>query len=132
MQTTGQSAAFGQINLVHEDGRRAISEFCGENFSAQLFHVKESNLPLGKHAHAKKFEVFTILEGGGYVLTCKVDASGKQIGSVGRHDLTTGSVVRMEAFTAHTFYLAPETKMHCYASAAFDQSDFIQTPFLVA
>ncbi len=126
---------FGEVALVGDpskpDPRRDIREFNGEQFAVQLFEIKASDLPLGKHAHAKKFEVFTILEGGGLLLTCRVDGKGNQLRELENHNLVAGSVVRLEPYTAHTFYLAPGSKMHCYSSAPFDPTDFIPTPFLV-
>jgi hypothetical protein len=123
---------FGQITLAHEDERRALNEFNSNDFRVQIFEFKDSERPGGKHAHAKFFEVFTILKGGGFVLTCQVDASGKQMSPIKRHNLAVGSVARMEPFTAHTFYLKRGTKLHCYASAAYDPTDFIKADFLVA
>jgi dTDP-4-dehydrorhamnose 3,5-epimerase-like enzyme len=122
----------GILKRVHEDDRRVIFEFDkGSNFSVQLFQVKATDLPLGKHAHGKKTETFTLIAGNGYVLICRVDEAGNQIGTVERHELTGGSVVRVEPLEAHTFYLAPKSVLHNYSSTPFDVEDFIPTPFLV-
>lgn len=124
---------FGTFRLVHEDERRAIYELDSPtgNFSVNFFKIKVSELPLGKHAHAKKTETFTILSGGGVVLTCPVDQFGNKAGEVAKQELAEGSVVHLPPFTAHTFYLQPGTTMHCFSSEAFDKEDFVQAPFLV-
>ena len=127
----GCSSLVGKVKEVHADTRRTISELNGSDFSVQLFKVYQSNLPLGKHAHRARMETFTILCGEGFVLICTVDGQGNKLGIPERHELTAGSVIHIPPHVAHTFYLSPGTEMHCYSSAAFDPSDFIQAPFLV-
>ena len=125
-------SAIGKLQPVHEDERRNILEFDeGNKFSVQLFYVKTANLPLGKHAHGKKSETFTLIAGKGYVLVCRVDEVGNQIDAVERHELTRGSVVYVEPFEAHTFYLAVGSVLHNFSSTPFSAEDFIPTPFLV-
>ena len=63
----------GVIVPVHKDDRRAISEFNGIDMSVQDFEVFASDLPLGKHFHRAKREIFIIQEGSGQVLTSLVD-----------------------------------------------------------
>jgi len=119
-----------ELAFVHEDARRTIREYNAPGFSIQFFEVKASDVPLGKHAHAKS-ETFTILKGSGFVLTCPVDKAGNPTGEIKKKTLGAGSVVHVEPFMAHTFYLVPGSQMHNYSSKPFDQNDFIPTPFLV-
>lgn len=129
-----QPPTFGRVALAHEDERRKIEEFNSDSFSVQMFDIKSSNMPLmplGKHAHSRKFEVFTILEGSGELLTCNIDPAENNQGVATRMSLERGSVVCLPPHVAHTFYLTSGSKMHCFSSRAFDQTDFIQCPFLV-
>ncbi len=129
---TAQALIFGQVIYAHEDERRKIEECNADGFSVQMFTVKVSDIPLGLHAHGKKSEVFTILEGDGEVLTCPVSPTGKQTGEIERIAVSAGSVVRIPPFVAHTFYLAPGSRMHCFSSAPFDPAaqDMIPCKFL--
>ena len=124
--------AFGNATLMHEDARRAIYEFnSNDGFSIQYFHVYNCLDPLGKHAHAKKSETFTIITGGGHVIICPVDAKGNQLGEVECKEVKKGSIIHIPPYIAHTFYLLPETEMHAVSSMGFDETDFIKTPWLV-
>jgi mannose-6-phosphate isomerase-like protein (cupin superfamily) len=110
----------GLIGLVHEDARRAISEFNTEDwdFSIQQFKIKEK-IPLGNHYHAKKDEIFVILKGSGQVTTQKREVPESRE----TFDLKTGSVVYVPKNMAHTFVLEPESEMICFSTKAFDKDD---------
>ena len=121
---------FGTIDPVQEDKRRAIAECNGDDFSVQHFEVKES-IPLGNHFHRGKFEVFTILEGGGIVITHLVDENGHPIGDKLVTKIGKLSVIKIHPYTAHTFYLDPGTKMTCFSSAPFDEKNQDMTKFVL-
>lgn len=118
------AAIVGSFTLVHEDGRRKISEFNSvkADRSAQSFEVKEP-IPLGNHFHRRRFETFVITGGGGKVTTCTVDEQGQRVGESVTTDVIAGSVVFIPPLTAHTFVLEPGSTMLCAASIAFDPKD---------
>lgn len=129
---------YGTVEVTNPrmvDERCTIKEFNSENpsFSVQTFLITGDAGPLGKHAHARKTEIFVITRGGGYALIAKVDASGNLIGEIQFRPLVVGHVLRVEPYEAHTFYLAVETEMICVSSEAFDEKnqDFIPCPWLM-
>jgi oxalate decarboxylase/phosphoglucose isomerase-like protein (cupin superfamily) len=113
----------GTITLAHQDDRRAVSEFNGQDMSIQVFEVFASDLPLGRHFHRRKRETFLIQEGSGEVLLCEADTDGNSVGQPKTVKLESGSVVVVDPMMAHTFYLAPGTKMVCFSSAPFNPDD---------
>lgn len=120
------SVTLGNTVLVHEDERRAIYEMNSlpGGFSVQLFTIKAA-IPLGNHFHKRKSEVFTILHGGGILVAQKVDPrSGAPMeGTREFMVVRTGAVVRIPSYTAHTFVLEPDSRMHCCSDAAYRESD---------
>lgn len=112
----------GKIMPVHEDARRAIAEYNGDDFSVQYFEVKE-RIPLGNHFHKGKFEVFIILRGSGIVVTCPIGEDGIPTAEKTVTEIGNLSVVKIPPYTAHTFYLDPGTKMTCFSSAPFDEKN---------
>ncbi len=120
----------GKITPVHEDNRRAIAECNGDGFSIQHFEVKE-RIPLGNNFHRGKFEVFTILRGGGVVITRPIGEDGNPIGAEEITELQPLSVVKIPPYTAHTFYLNPGTTMTCFSSAQFDEQNQDMTKFVL-
>ena len=107
----------GTLRPVHKDARRAISEMNGSNFSLQSFEIFQS-IPLGNHYHERKTETFLLIEGSGELVT--QDITQKK---VLRQDIEQGAVIRIEPGIAHTFVLAPGSKMIGYSSTPFDPND---------
>lgn len=122
------NAQTGTIARVHADERRVISEFNGTDMSVQAFEVFASDLPLGKHFHRRKREVFIIQEGTGQVLLAPVDIDGNCAGAVEKISLQNGTVIVIDPWMAHTFYLEPGTKMVCVSSAPFNPDDMDMSP----
>ena len=115
------------------DDRREIHELNNQwnNWSIQAFHIKAGNLPLGKHFHERKTEVFFILEGR---IEKLVLARGKKLAEKKEWaGLGPGSLITIPPNWAHTFYLALESRMICFSNAMFDPNnmDMIATPDLV-
>jgi mannose-6-phosphate isomerase-like protein (cupin superfamily) len=119
MKETGLGL-IGLIGLVHEDARRAISEFNTDDwgFSVQQFRIKEK-IPLGNHYHKRKDEIFVILKGSGHVILQKVGESKVKETIL----LKTGSVIYVPKNMAHTFVLEPDSEMICFSTKAFDKDD---------
>lgn len=108
----------GTLKLVHEDMRRAIREYNGEDFSITDFMISR-RIPLGDHFHARKREVFTIIDGEGYVVL--KDTRDDSVPVI--HPLQTGSVVAIDPFMAHTFVLDVGSQMQCMSSERFNPED---------
>lgn len=113
----------GNMMLVHQDERRAISECNLPSGSIKGFRVTSDKLPLGNHYHMRTTEVFLITEGTGTVVSQLVDKEGKPIGDIEYTTVKEGDVVQVEPYTAHTFFLSPGSKMICMADQPFDQND---------
>src|SRR3989338_9280110 len=113
----------GTIAFVHEDNRRSIAEFDSPEggFSVHIFKIKEK-IPLGNHYHAEKDEVFVIV-GDGMVFFAEVNRDTFEVGYICGEVVTTGSVIKIPAYTAHTFVLKPGSKMLCYSTKPFDKED---------
>lgn len=117
----------GRIELVHEDHRRAIAEFNGDNFSVQHFKVKEP-IPLGNHYHKGKTETFTILQGDGILL---LQDTTNPSAATEFHRLRAGAVVEIPPGWAHTFFLKGGSEMLCRSSARFDEANQDMHPHLI-
>ncbi len=118
------------------DERREIHELDepDEDRSTQAFLVKASGLPLGKHAHGKKTEIFVILTGEVEKLVTAVPRwresgeapdNNEPVRTREWEHLGPGTMIIMPPFVFHTFYFKPGTRLICYSTAAFDQKDFI-------
>lgn len=130
------------LPLVACDDRRSIYEAPFGAGVLQYYSITAAHLPLGKHFHQHKTETFTLLSGGGYVVTSMVNGCGQPIDYEGevlepsyalffRQQLSVGSVAFILPFVAHTFYLDPGSEMCCLTSLPFDQNDMFSTPWLV-
>lgn len=111
------------------DDRREIHEMNdpAEDWSVQAFLLKQkaANLPLGKHFHQRKTEVFVILEGRVEKL---VTAFGNELDERREfHDLSAGTTIVIPPMVAHTFYMQPDSRMICYSSRAFNPKDMDMT-----
>jgi hypothetical protein len=116
------------MSLVHEDDRRAIYELNLSKRSFQGFLIKEP-VPLGNHFHTRKTEDFTILKGGGIVMTQSVFTDGTPKGDAQKHLLTVDNCsIRIPALTAHAFVLDPGTEMICVSSEPFNPDDMDMIP----
>ena len=122
----------GKIALVHDDHRRAISEFNSPQggFSVQSFVVKERS-PLGNHYHTQKEETFVVY-GTGELRTCDVGLTGEPTGPVMIYPITPGSVYHIKPCTAHTFLLDPDSSMFCFSSEPFDENNKDMWPHKLA
>lgn len=122
------------FTLASTDDRRDIWELNSPElgFSIQYFVIK-ARIPLGKHAHTDKSEVFKVITGSGKLLTCPVSKDEKQAGKTAVELLHDGSVIYIPPHLAHTFYLEPGTTMICFSSSRFDPKnmDFTPYPWLV-
>lgn len=98
--------------------------------SVQAFIVNRNNLPLGRHYHKDKREIFVITEGGGEVLLCKVDEEGNQVGEIIRSEVCVESVIIVDPLTTHVFNLRRGSKMVCYSSKPFNPKDTYLTDWL--
>lgn len=123
------------VELLHQhtDIRRSIYEACiddGRVVTYFFIHDGIVDCPLGKHYHGSKTEYFTILTGGGVLLTCEVDENGEAAASVQSARLTAGDHILMLPMVAHTFYLDPSAAMLC-VSEPFDEMDNYPATWLV-
>lgn len=108
------------LRMVDTDPRRVVLEHNGGDYSIQHFTIGEKRSALGNHYHKGKREVFTILNGGGYIVTQRVDEDGRPIGTIFKTSLKEGNVIVIDPFMTHTFVLEPGTQMISYSSAPFD------------
>ncbi len=129
--TVGVEGVSVVLPRVSADARRSIYETPYQSGVLQFFHIHGANLPLGKHYHREKTEVFTIVTGGGQLCLCTVDAAGVQSGEIVIMALRPASVVPIVPHVAHTFYLEPGSEMLCVSSLPFDADDMPGTPWLV-
>jgi len=131
-----------EVPFKHRDARRTIWEGHYGDGVIQYFQIHASNMPLARHYHRLVTETFTILSGGGYLLTSSVDYDGMPIDAEGnllpemdsivmRRHLELGDTVEVAPFLAHTFYLRLGTEMVCIASHPFDIDDVLPTAWLV-
>lgn len=103
----------------HEDSRRILTEWIKDIpiKSCKIVEVKDSALPLGKHYHKNKDEIFYILKGKGVVTL-----SGKRSF---RTWLFPGETIFVPRGVAHTFELEAGTIMLGGATEPFDPNDEI-------
>lgn len=111
------------LREVDTDPRRAVLEHNGGDYSIQHFTIGKKRSALGNHYHKGKREIFTILMGGGYVVTQRVDEDGRPIGTIFKTSLKEGNVIVVDPFTTHTFVLEQGTEMICFSSAPFDPNN---------
>jgi mannose-6-phosphate isomerase-like protein (cupin superfamily) len=104
------------------DVRREIHEEDDEQAecSTQAFLIHDGELPLGKHFHRNKTEVFFILSGTLKKLTI-TDEEGNN--PLQWEDLPAGTMIIMPPRVAHTFFFEPGSTMICYATERFDSTD---------
>ena len=109
-------------NPKMDDERRTIHEEDNEanQSSTKAFLIKAGGLPLGNHFHLKKTEVFCILEGKVELL---VTNDQDQTYRREYRNISAGSMIIMPPGVAHTFFLAPDSKMICYGTGCFDPTD---------
>lgn len=118
----------GSLSPVHKDHRREIFECNFADCSLQDLEIC-SGLPLGNHYHARKDELFIILDGGGLCFSQDVTPSGHGTGEVTCHVVEKGTVVRIHRFTAHAFLLRPGSRMLCFSSCRHAPDDM--HPFIL-
>lgn len=130
------------VSLVHEDQRRSIHEYNGEDFSIQQFHVHSSNIPLGNHYHKKAKQTSTpesddiihdiseifVFDTGEWVLLLQdivIDSVGNILEQSEHRQLHIweGSVVVIPPMQAHTFFLEPGTQFRWFRPYPFDPAD---------
>lgn len=123
----------GRVEKAHEDERRIINECNGPDFAITTFVIKQADFPLGLHYHERKRETFTITSGSGEVLLCEVSKQGESVGEWSTLEVAEGSVVVIDPYVAHTFYLKPGSTMWCLATAPFspENMDMPQAKWLV-
>ena len=112
-------------NSKMDDDRRTIHEEdnLDAQSSTQAFLVKAGGLPLGNHYHAKKTEIFFVIEGSVERL---ITASDGGTGPTEEFSLLqAGTMIVMPPGVAHTFFLSPGSKMICYATERFNQADMV-------
>src|SRR5512133_1574617 len=121
----------GNLQLVHEDSRRAIYEFDSpqEHFSIVRLIVPSTatdNVVVGNHYHREKIETFLVLKGSGVVMTRQIDEqTGLAIGLPILRRIREGFAIKMKMFVAHAFVLAPGSEMTFFTSEAFNADDLI-------
>lgn len=147
LDRTGREVRFGfdgrlfVVPFKHRDARRTIYEGPYGPGVIQFFVIHDESKPVGNHSHRLTEEKFTIIVGGGYVVTTQVNADGQPIGIDGNiideseavrseQKLGPGACVTMMPGTAHAFYLVPETEMVCVASLPYMPEDVVPTPWL--
>jgi len=104
-----------EVPFKHRDARRTIWEGPDGEGVVQYFQIHVSNMPLARHYHRLTTETFTILNGGGCVLTSAVNRDGIPIDAEGnllpetdavviRRQLKPMDVLEIVPFLAHTWH----------------------------
>lgn len=116
-------------NPKMDDERRRIASFESEEhgFEVSHFDIKQTTTaPLGNHYHREKTETFLILEGSGTLVCCdvaEIDGAPTSMGNLERIALSKGTVVHVQSYTAHAFFLEESSVMVCWSSKPFDGKD---------
>lgn len=108
---------------VSEDDRRTIMECNFPSMSVQAVYVNEGRAILGQHYHAKKSELFCVIEGGGILHTVRVDERGTAVGIVVERSIIKGDIINVPAFHAHRFDMRENSRMIVFSSEPFDADD---------
>jgi hypothetical protein len=98
---------------VHEDTRRTIYAQVVGSLLIQIFIVNGQSgqdQVLGNDYHYFP-EDFIVVGGGGIIARCQVDPEGNRISQLYEQTLDQGSIVRINAWTAHAFRLRPGTEL---------------------
>ena len=126
--STEHDVECGSLLLVSSDARRDIREFEFRDSAFQDFVIKDASKPLGQHFHREKFEIFYFLEGGGFIRTARVDATGAIVGEVDRFAVGPGSIIRIPPMHTHRFDLVSNTRFVAFSSKPFDPKDLNACP----
>ena len=110
---------FGELDVAHDDESRTLLECNLRGCSVQIIDVV-ADIPLANHYHELKDETFVLISGSGVFYGVPVDEHGNRLGEVQPKRLLEGMVIKVPAFVAHCFILAPGSRMVCYSSMPFD------------
>lgn len=118
------SSYLEQIEKVHSDSRRTISEFNSPQmgFSVQQLVMKQV-ATVGNHYHAQKIESFWLRKGQGALKICRLDKNGNRLEEPQLIELNEGDVIQIPSLMAHTFELEAGSELCFFSSRPFDQSD---------
>ena len=102
----------------HEDKRRVLIEWVKDfPFRSAKIVIAKSNLPMGKHYHRNKDELYYMLKG---TMTYTLTTS-----EVITKDLLEGETLFIPRGVGHTFILYPDSILLGAQTEPFDQNDEI-------
>lgn len=120
------------LSFAHQDHRRLIQEYNGDNFSVQRFTVFDNSVWLGNHFHTKWdqniSEIFLIEAGKWTLILQNLDASWVPFWDKEIVQIQKGDTIVIPPFQAHTFFLDIGSIMRWFRPYPFDTDDMDMNP----